>query len=188
MGRPSCRVPRTRGFPGGEHTGSNAKDVRGLRRFGALESDGRRKQPPMSRSHTQVPPLVKDLMTRPVATVTPSTHIREALEMLDRHNIRHLPVLEQDRLVGFVTEGDLRETLSFQSEDWQLKERLDWAIFRVMNEEVIQLSPELPVADAIDLFLSSKATALPVIQPPEGKLIGILSTVDILHAARVWLR
>ncbi len=141
----------------------------------------------MSRSSSH-PPLVKDLMTRPVATVTPSTHIREALELLDRFGIRHLPVIDQDRLVGFVTEGDLRETLSFQSEGWQLKERLDWAIFRVMNEEVIQLSPELAVADAIDLFLQCKATALPVIEPGEGKLVGILSTVDILSAARGWLR
>ncbi len=127
---------------------------------------------------------VKDLMTAPVAVADPGTRVRDALELLRRHQIRHLPVVSDGRLEGFLSENDIRETLGFQADDWQVRERLDWAVFRVMNEDAPRVDPELSVADAIQVFLTTKTSAVPVVEQASGELVGILSTIDILKAAK----
>jgi len=123
-------------------------------------------------------------MTAPVAVADPGTRVRDALELLRRHQIRHLPVVSDGRLEGFLSENDIRETLGFQADDWQVRERLDWAVFRVMNEDAPRVDPELSVADAIQVFLTTKTSAVPVVEHASGELVGILSTVDILRAAK----
>lgn len=135
---------------------------------------------------TQSPPKhisVGDLMTRPVAVVDPGTRVREAVELMRRHNVRHLPVVTDGMLEGFLSQNDLRETLGFQADDLQVKERLDWAVFRVMNEDAPRLTPEQPIRDAIDVFLTTKTGAVPVVGHG-GQLVGILSNLDVLRAAR----
>ena len=47
------------------------------------------------------------LMTRDLVTVTPKTSVAEAMELMTRHRVRHLPVLENGKLVGLVSIGDL---------------------------------------------------------------------------------
>jgi CBS domain-containing protein len=51
--------------------------------------------------------LVGDVMTAPAVTVEPETPILDALSLMTRRRIRHLPVLEGDRMVGFISIGDL---------------------------------------------------------------------------------
>jgi CBS domain-containing protein len=127
---------------------------------------------------------VKDLMTQAVAVGDPSTRVRHALELMRLHQVRHLPIVNNGMLEGFLSQNDLRETLGFQTEEWQQRERLDWAVLRVMNEDGPRLHPETPIPEAIDLFLATKETAIPVVEPQDDRLVGILSTIDILRAAR----
>jgi CBS domain-containing protein len=54
---------------------------------------------------TQLP--AEKLMTRDLVTVTPQTRVTEAMELITQRRIRHLPVLENGRLVGLVSIGDL---------------------------------------------------------------------------------
>lgn len=126
---------------------------------------------------------VLDLMTQPVAVAEGSTRVRHALELMRLHQVRHLPVVTNGILEGFLSQNDLRETLGFQTEDWQQRERLDWAVLRVMNEDGPRLEPEASIRDAIDVFLATKEGAIPVVDS-DGRLVGILSTIDILRAAR----
>jgi CBS domain-containing protein len=127
---------------------------------------------------------VEDLMTQPVAVAEPSTRVRHALDLMRLHRVRHLPVVTNGILEGFLSQNDLRETLGFQTEDWQQRERLDWAVLRVMNEDGPRLRPDTTIREAIDLFLTTKEGAIPVVASQDGRLVGILSTVDILRAAR----
>jgi CBS domain-containing protein len=128
--------------------------------------------------------FVGDIMTQPVAVIDSSTRVREAMELMRRHHIRHLPVVNNGLLEGFLSQNDLRETLGFQTDEWLVKERLDWAVFRVMNEDGPRLNPQRPIRDAIDLFLATKAGAIPVVEEGSGQLVGILSNLDVLRAAR----
>lgn len=127
---------------------------------------------------------VEDLMTQPVAVAEPSTRVRHALDLMRLHQVRHLPIVTNGILEGFLSQNDLRETLGFQTEDWQQRERLDWAVLRVMNEDGPRLHPDTTIGQAIDLFLTTKEGAIPVVAAQDGRLVGILSTIDILRAAR----
>ncbi|HWQ05146.1 MAG TPA: CBS domain-containing protein [Longilinea sp.] len=50
--------------------------------------------------------LVSDIMSFPVFTIHPDQTIEEAMEMMTQHRIRHLPVVEHERLVGMISIGD----------------------------------------------------------------------------------
>ncbi len=54
---------------------------------------------------------VRELMTQDVITITPSTTIDEAMEVMTRHRIRHLPVVEDGKVVGVVSIGDIVKTV-----------------------------------------------------------------------------
>jgi acetoin utilization protein AcuB len=132
----------------------------------------------------KTPRTIAEIMTRAVAVVAPETRLRDALELMQTYAVRHLPVLDQERLVGFLTETDLREAIGFQLSAKQLKERLDWAVYRVMNEQFTSLASDASLASAVDVLISSKAGALPVVDPTSDELAGILSVIDVLVAAR----
>ncbi len=62
---------------------------------------------------------VKDLMSKNPITVTPNTLLREVIATMKANNIRHLPVLDQNRLVGMVTDRDVRLAMNspFRNDD-----------------------------------------------------------------------
>ena len=130
------------------------------------------------------PRTAGQFMTQAVATAAPETRLSEALERMQMYGVRQLPVIEHDRLVGLVTESDVREALGLQLSTHQTKERLDWAVYRLMNEQVPTLTPETPLRDAVELLIQSKVGAVPVVVPESGNLVGILSVIDVLRAVQ----
>ncbi|RMG86295.1 MAG: CBS domain-containing protein [Chloroflexi bacterium] len=126
---------------------------------------------------------VKEWMSTPVITVTPDTPISDAHKLMKEKGIRRLPVVEEERLVGIVTIGDIREaspsdatTLSI----WELNYL--WAqltVGKVMTKKVYTVSPDTPIADAAKLMLDSKVSGLPVVDG--NKLVGMLTESDIFR-------
>lgn len=129
---------------------------------------------------------VGELMTAPVAIAAPETRLRDALEQMEAFAVRQLPVVDHGRVVGLVTEADLREALGLNLSPAKSKERLDWAVYRVMNEQFPSLSAQQPLARAVDLLLEHKHGAIPVVDG-KGELSGILSVVDVLKVLRSFL-
>jgi CBS domain-containing protein len=127
---------------------------------------------------------VREWMTAPVISVLPSTPISTAHQMMKEYGIRRLPVVENDRLVGLITLGDVREaspsdatTLSI----WELNYL--WAqltVDRVMTRKVITVKPEDWVLDAANLMLEHKISGLPVVND-DGRLVGIITESDIFR-------
>lgn len=128
--------------------------------------------------------MVREWMTSPVISVAPTTSISSAHQIMKENGIRRLPVVEDDRLVGIVTIGDVREaspsdatTLSI----WELNYL--WAqltVERVMSRRVLTVSPEMCILDAAQIMLDSKVSGLPVVNQ-NGKLEGILTESDIFR-------
>jgi CBS domain-containing protein len=54
---------------------------------------------------------VRDIMTSPVITVRPTTTVSEAMALMAKNRIRHLPVMDEDRLAGIVAMGDLARSV-----------------------------------------------------------------------------
>lgn len=125
--------------------------------------------------------VVEEIMSERPYTVEANQSVREAMNQLMSQDIRHLPVLDGEVLVGMLSDRDVRgiaaETLTGDPAD-----QLSAPVSEVMTSDPITVSPESEVVEAIDLMLEHKVGALPVVA--EDKLVGILSYVDLLRVAR----
>ncbi|MCD6319746.1 MAG: CBS domain-containing protein [Candidatus Desulfofervidaceae bacterium] len=116
---------------------------------------------------------VSKWMVKEVITVDKGADIKEAIRLMEKHSIRHLPVVEGDRFLGLVTEGDLRQLLiPAMLEEIKVKD--------VMITEPITVTPQTDIETAAKLIYKYKIGGLPVVE--NNKLVGILTTTDILRA------
>ncbi len=112
--------------------------------------------------------LVRNRMTAKVITVEPNQPIAQARALLHRYRIRHLPVLRKERLIGIVTDRDVRGSDSAQT------------VANVMTPKPVVINPNASVDEAARQMRMHKFGALPVVEG--GKLVGILTESDILDA------
>lgn len=128
---------------------------------------------------------VRDWMTLDVVTVTPQTSVLNARQVLLRHGIRHLPVVEGARVVGVVSDRDLQVhdplllgcLTALQSELVAGRYR---PVAALMTDPVLSVGPDKPLAAAARLMADCQIGALPVVDG--GQLVGILTTTDCLRA------
>ncbi len=134
---------------------------------------------------------LRDLMTPDPITVDVHATVREALELLDLAPIRHLPVVDGERLVGILSDRDVRP---WRQALWDLHNgegtvaaaaALGQPIHKMMRTDVLFLGPERPLADAIDVLLDFKVSAVPVVE--HEKVVGIVSYVDLLEHLQTML-
>jgi acetoin utilization protein AcuB len=129
--------------------------------------------------------LVEEAMTGSVMTLAPEQTLREAIDLMRSKRIRHLPVVEAKRLVGIVTDRDVkRATPSVLS--GVAKEEYDTALLTIkvaqfMTREPITVSRKSGLKAAVEIFIEKKVGALPVVD--NGALVGILTEIDILRVA-----
>ena len=113
--------------------------------------------------------LVRDRMSRKLITVAPEEPLAEVRKLLDRHKIRQLPVVRGARLVGIITDRDLRGTPA--------KARI---VKDVMTPSPVEVSPDTSVDEAARLLHVRKFGAVPVVE--KARLVGILTISDLLEA------
>lgn len=127
--------------------------------------------------------LVRSRMTPDVKTVSPDTTLAEALAVTRTHRIRHLPVMNAGRLVGLVTDRDLRLAMPPVWADThdELQQALRTrTVGEVMTTSIISTSPDLPVEEAGKLLYQNRIGCLPVLE--DEQLVGILTETDLLRA------
>jgi|YNPBryunderm2012_1023409.scaffolds.fasta_scaffold12067_2 acetoin utilization protein AcuB len=115
---------------------------------------------------------VRNWMITDLIVVSPKDTVESAIQIMQQHSIRHLPVVEDNRLVGLVTESSLRPYLS--------PEKLRLPLREVMIINPITIDPEASIDEAARLIYKYKIGGLPVIS--QGKLVGIITITDILEA------
>lgn len=112
-------------------------------------------------------------MRRPVITVPPDMPATEAVALMRRAKLRHLPVVDgTGRLVGIVSDRDLRRPASTVGE--------------VMTPNVLTIGASTDVRHAARLMRERKIGSLPIVE--DGKLVGILTETDVLRALEELLR
>jgi CBS domain-containing protein len=122
---------------------------------------------------------VADVMTSPVFTVDATAELDQAMELMDRHDMRHLPVLEGGGLVGVVSDRDLLEATGWEPAHG----RGTHPIRDVMHRPVATVHPDDTVVSATVELVLRKIGCLPVIAG--DALVGILTESDLLAA---WIR
>lgn len=123
--------------------------------------------------------LVEQIMTRNVVTVTPETALTDALQLTRLRRIRHLPVVENERLVGIVSDRDMRDVCpSVLDPDWEAKVQ-GLRIEHCMKRDVVTVEPWNFIEDAAAEMYRRKVSCLPVLD--QDRVVGILTERDILH-------
>lgn len=128
--------------------------------------------------------MVSDFMTRDPCTVGPNEALAKAIEQMQTTQCRHLPVLEEGRLVGIVSDRDVRLALNsplILRERWYDEALLaKTPVHACMTDEVLTVAPDTPLSQAAVLMRDRKVGGLPVVQ--DGQLVGIISETDLLDA------
>lgn len=131
-------------------------------------------------------PLLKVMTKKPVSVAIDAPFSRVE-ELLRRHRIRHLPVVDDNMILcGVVTQTDLYRTVSpAKSMDGELfysKDVLDRYILKhVMTKKISTLDAEDNLASAIDIMVRKRYGCIPIVDKRD-RLVGIITQIDILKA------
>ena len=126
---------------------------------------------------------VRDWMVPNPVTIGPKATVAEAESLLEARRIRHLPVMEDGRLVGLITDRDIRlaSLPRPRKEPHQLDALLQLVhVNQVMTPDPATASPDMPIAEAARLMLEHRYGGLPVVG--DGRLVGIITQGDLLKA------
>ena len=127
--------------------------------------------------------LVCHLMTPAVITTGPDTPVLEARELMQAKRIRHLLVTEGARLLGIVTDRDIRLNLPSPATSlsvWEVNYLLArLTVGAVMSRAVITVNPERDAAEAARIMLEHKIGALPVTDG--DAIVGIVTETDFVR-------
>lgn len=115
---------------------------------------------------------VKEFMTPNPITVTPDRRADEILEMMRNLNFRQCPVVDGGKLVGIVTDRDIRAALAGDG---------DIKVGDIMARNPVTILDYASVEGAAEIIRSGKFNALPVVSN-KGELVGILTVTDLLDA------
>jgi CBS domain-containing protein len=115
--------------------------------------------------------LVREVMNRDVVTTEPDASLREAAKKMNQHHIGSLVVVEEEEIVGILTERNILIAIAEgkNPEGAQVKD--------IMKKKVVTIEPDKMVEDAVELMTKNRIKKLPVVE--NGKLVGIITCSDI---------
>jgi len=116
---------------------------------------------------------VKDAMNPKVVVANKSISVKEAARIMAKLRIGSLVILENEKIIGIITESDIIRKIVATGND-----PAGTLIEQVMTENVITLDIEKDLGDACQLMVDHKIKRLPILQ--DGKLVGIITTTDII--------
>lgn len=127
--------------------------------------------------------LVKDVMQAHPVTATLETRLPNLVRLLQRRGFRHLPVLDGGKLVGIISDRDIKQSMISAAAMTEGRERdrlLDeLTAGQIMARAVVTIGPMFGVEEAARLMATRKISALPV---TEGdRLVGIVTETDVLQ-------
>ncbi len=129
--------------------------------------------------------LVKEWMSRDPVTITDETSMMKAILLMKQHRFRRLPVLHQGKLVGIVSDRDLKEASPSKATTLDVHELYyllaELQVKEIMTRNPLTVSPEDTVERAAQLMLEHTISGLPVVDE-KGDVAGILTQSDVFRA------
>ena len=133
-----------------------------------------------------VPITVREIMTQRVIYLREEDTLAIIAKGMQRYNLRHLPVVENDRLLGIVSHRDLlalavssleRITPEGEARQTEIDEHV--LVSSIMTRDPVTISPDTPIWEAARIMVENKFGCLPVVND-DGRLVGIVSEHDLL--------
>ena len=126
--------------------------------------------------------LVKGWMTSDVITVDEDTSMMKASQIMKENNIRRLPVMRKGKLVGMITDRDIKEASPSKATTLDIHELYyllsELKIKDLLNKNLVSVGPEETVEKAAVKMLEHRISGLPVVND-KGKVVGVITQGDI---------
>ena len=128
--------------------------------------------------------LVENWMSKNVITVDVNDSMQDATRLLKEHNIRGLPVMENGKLVGVVTDRDLKKASASDATTLEIHELL-YMISRIKVKDIMTKNPitiplDYTIDEAAEVLLENKLSGAPVVDD-KGQVVGIITQIDIFR-------
>jgi acetoin utilization protein AcuB len=132
-----------------------------------------------------MPMLVKNWMSHPPITVKADAALQDAVELLTKHGIHILPVVDRNNLTGVITDLDIKRASAsevFNLEDPKLAKSISRIkIKTIMNKKPVTIIEDHTIEETAVLLFVHNISGLPVLNPG-GKLVGVITKNDIFRA------
>ena len=129
--------------------------------------------------------LVKNWMSQNVITVDVSNSMVDATKKLKDNEIRMLPVIKKGKLVGIVTDRDLKRASASDVNTLEIHELLyllsKIKVERIMTKDPITVPPDFTVEETAEVLLENKISGVPVVDD-QGRVVGIITQADLFKA------
>ncbi len=126
--------------------------------------------------------LVKNWMSAPVVTVEANDSMERAIELMKEHCIKTLPVMKNDRLVGIVTDRDLKRASASDATSLAVYELVNLLakikVKTIMTKDPITVQPDFTIEEAANLLRKERVSGAPVVNG-QNRLVGIITKDDL---------
>ncbi len=113
-------------------------------------------------------------MSKPVKSINQNATVREAIKLMDEHNIGVLPVVEKDKPIGVITERDILRRVVAKDVDTDKKHAKD-----IMTKNPVTIEHDASILEATRLMSENNFRRLLVVE--KGKLVGIVTAKDVIE-------
>lgn len=126
---------------------------------------------------------VRDCMSVDPATVGPKDSLQKVMSLLRRRDIRSVPVVENGRLIGIVTDRDVRQVAPayplFRDEDEIHRYTENLTVTAAMTADPMTIAPDAPLVEAAKVLETYRISSMPVVD--DRRLVGMLTVTDVLR-------
>jgi CBS domain-containing protein len=121
---------------------------------------------------------ISEVMTSNPRTVGSSTSVVEAARIMKSEDVGSVPILEDDRLVGVVTDRDITIRAAAEGRDLQ-----STTVGEIASRDVVTIDPQQSLDEAARLMAQHQVRRLPVVEE-DGRLVGIVAQADVAQAGK----
>lgn len=122
---------------------------------------------------------VKDYMSAPIYVIERNENIQRARNLMFKHSIGRLPVMNEGKLAGIVTKYDITNRLNQAAPEWRRRPIDKIPIHVVMTEKPLTIFPDATMPQAAELLLENGISGLPVER--DGEIVGMITSRDIIR-------
>lgn len=126
---------------------------------------------------------VSQIMTKELVVLNPTQSLYDAEKLFNKHSIRHIPVVEGDRVVGVISRSDLlRISYADLNENEETVDSVVYDMYtlpQVMTRVPVTVESNTTIKEVAEILSKQSFHSIPVVE--EGKLVGIVTTTDLIN-------
>lgn len=128
--------------------------------------------------------LVKNWMSKPAITIDENASMNDAIKLLKNHNIKMLPVMRKGKLVGIITDRDLKRASASDATSLEIHELLyllsNIKIRNIMTKDPVTVPPDYTIEETAEILLKQRISGVPVVDD-YGIVLGVITQDDLFR-------